>query len=362
MRVLSTPGSQAAAAVAAEPSDPPAEPSDSPAVKALAVLRGARRQPLFVTTVRRLQLPAELAMATPADLQEAQDINHLLKVQYMKLQTAMFRWAIRNKQVRDAKQNQTDIRRKKKTVGGARLRELLQLEAAVKAMFSDAQLRAIIHQHKNSGDKPRKFKAHWGEEDLRRVLQLRALGSDKVLDYIREQMKIPLPSLHTTRKRCAKTPELSEAYREMVQKGYDRRGRCPDCQRQLDTINGVIGADEGPPRSDGEPEPEPGEEEEAPLDPRLPQTVPRPARPRKRRRASAAAPSARKKVRAVPATHRDWPETSDSDAELSDPGIWGRVERSLNPVLGCGAPGGGGQPPDFRDSDYRLQNVRRAWR
>ncbi|XP_043220549.1 uncharacterized protein LOC122380962 [Amphibalanus amphitrite] len=347
IRVLAVPGAPRpggappAAAAAGQPGAPRpggGPPAAAAADQPLVVLRdtsaaAAKKLPLFVTQLlHRNELPDSLASFTPTSLEAAQEANHRLKVQYLQLQATMLRWAIQNKKARDAAaaaQRDSESRRRRRTVGGARLRQLLRLETAVKAMFTEAQLRAIVHEHGGSDKQKRKFKPHWGEEDLRRALELRAVaGSDRVVEHVREKMKIPLPGTQTIRKRCMQSPELTSVYREMVQKGQESRRRCADCRRQLATIDGVIGADrERPPSgadsdSDGEQPP---------------------------RRAIEAAVAAE----AAAAAARGWPDTSDSDAELSDPGVWSRIERAMM--------GAGGRPPDAYDTDDRAA-VRRAWR
>ena len=175
-----------------------AAPADAPAGDApLMVLRRERdvkKTPTVLDKVKQHKLPDSVVMSTPSDLQQAQDVNHQLKVQFLNMQATLLKWAVQSKRLRDStlkEAKQKKEKSKKQTVSDVRLRELLRLEAAVKGMFTESQIRAISREHSAA----RKGGSHWGEEDLRRVLELRAISSDRVLDHVRDKMKIPLPTM-----------------------------------------------------------------------------------------------------------------------------------------------------------------------
>ena len=310
---------------------PPPEAAPTAATRTLGeeplvILRNDRspREPSILRQLRANQLSDSMATFMPSDLREAKEANHRLKVQFVNLQAAMLKWAIKNKKIRDntLKKKGDGSDEPTKTLCGPRLRELLRLEAAVKAMFTEAQIRAIISNDDDAsrGKSTKKLrKNHWGEEDLRRMLELRAISSDKVLEHLRQKMKIPLPMLKTARVRCKKSPMLSEAYKEMLQKREQNQKLCDMCKRQMNTIDGVVDAkDDKLAEVEGQ----------SPFGRQFVQRVPKHdqdtagARPKKRRRTPAAATSVKKR-RATAAL--DWPDTSDSDAELSDPGMWGQT-------------------------------------
>ena len=285
----------------------------------LVILRNNHeRVPSIVRQLRANQLSGRMATFIPSDLREAKELIYELKVQFLNLQGVMLKWAIRNKKIRDytlKKKRGDGSDESASTVRRPRLRKLLRLEAAVKAMFTEAQIRAIIRDHSDAscGESTKKLrKNHWGEEDLRRMLELRAISSDKVLEHVREKMKIPLPTLHITRLRCKMSPMLTEAYKEMLQKREQNKKLCDKCERQINTIDSVADAMDSKSAE---------VEVESPFGCQFEQRVPKydhdtaGARPKKRRRTAAAATSAAKKnCRAAAAL--DWPDTSDSDAEL----------------------------------------------
>ena len=216
--------------------------------------RRAKKLPTLLTKMQPYQryLDSDSFTETPADLEEAQAFNYQLKVQFLKLQTTMLRWGIKNKKIHDSalkEVEQKQERFKKKTASGARLRELLRLETAVKSVFSPSQIKVITRLHggkgsSTAGDPPAKPSggAHWDEDDLRRVLELRAISSDRAVSYVREKLKVPLPTMAAVKLRCAKSPELNEAYKVMLAEREERQKRCDACDRQLNTIDEVIEA------------------------------------------------------------------------------------------------------------------------
>ena len=351
---------------------PPTEAAPTAATRVLGegplvILRNDRssKEPSILRQLRANQLSDSMTNFMPSDIHEAKEANHRLKIQLLNLEAVLLKWVMKNK-IRDDALKKKAEDNDENTVRGPRLRELLRLEAAVKAMFTEAQIRAIIRNHDAScGDATEKLRKHpWGDEDLRRMLELRAISSDKVLDHVREKMKIPLPTLSTARLRCEKSPMLTEAYKKMLQKREQNQKLCSMCKCQMNTIDGVVDAkDDKPAEVEGE----------SPFGRQFVQRVSKHdqdtagARPKKRRRTPAAAKSAAKKRRSTAAV-LDWPDTSDSDAELSDPGMLGRVLASRvkwHPeVIGGSAPPDRPPPPPRRmESDsFGYGQAQRPWR
>ena len=327
---------------------PPGEPP-------LVILRNDRSSdaPSILRQLRANQLSDSMATFTPSDFQEAKEAHHQLKVQFLNLQAVMLSWAITNKRLRNTHQKRAKEEGKGEvSILAPRLRELLRLEAAVKAMFTETQLKAIVRNHKDASRDvlaEKRKQLQWDEEDLCRMLELRAISSDKVVNHVREKMKIPLPTMKTAKLRCAKSLKLSIAYKEMLQAQEKKQMLCGMCERQVNTIDGVIDAKD----SSG------GWGGESPFGRQFMQRVSHRgqdtvgSKPKKRRRTtptttSTTSPTKKKKKKRRHAA-LDWPDTSDSDAELSDPGVWGRFPPSRvswHPeVIGGGAPPGRRPPP-----------------
>ena len=343
----------------------------APGEEPLVILRNDRsdlgtRVPSILRQLRATQLPDSMATFMPSDFQEAQEAHHQLKLKFLNLQAVLLRWAMKNKKLRKTELSE-DTKpgngKEEPTVRGPRLRELLRLEAAVKAMFTESQLKAIVrnYQDSSSGEPAEKRcrKQQWGEEDLRRMLELRAISSDKVVDHVREKMKIPLPGLQAARLRCKSSPALNEVYKEMLRKREVNQKLCSMCKGQLNTINDVI---DGKDKFDDV-------TEEPPFGRQFVQHVPEldhdtaGSRPKKRRRTAPTTTSPTKKKKRRQAA-LDWPDTSDSDAELSDPGVWGRLPSArlswAPDVIGGGAPSG--RPPHNPSTDpFGYEHSQRSW-
>ncbi|KAF0289461.1 hypothetical protein FJT64_012311 [Amphibalanus amphitrite] len=276
--------------------------------------------PPILTLLKDNQLSERAANAVPSNLREAKEVNHQLKTQYLNLQASVLKWAMQNKVHND---RLIEAAEKRKALADSardsRLRYLLRLEAAIKDMFTEAQIRHIIRRYEDSSgvSADKRTVIQWGEADVLRMLELRAISSDTVIRHVRDKMNIPLPTLKTVKLRCTKSPALSEAYVDMLQKSEANQKRCDMCERQVSTIDEVIG-DGGPqPRADAN---RFGRSYE--------QGVPQPshrlqgARPKKRRTTDTATVSgakSRRRVRPAPG----WLDSSDSSVsggQLCGPG------------------------------------------
>ncbi|XP_037088281.1 uncharacterized protein LOC119108843 [Pollicipes pollicipes] len=214
----------------------------------LVVLREQAPPLSFVAKLREHELSDEMTTFSPSDLQEALSVNQRLKIQNLSMQAAFLSWVIKNKRLGDMKVRlaQERYRRKSaKVVTRKRLKELLRLEKSVKSMFTEAQVRAITRDFSVSLHEKKKV-VQWGEEDVIRTLELRAISSDEVLNHVKRNMKIPLPSMLTVKQRCQKSPKLNEMYRAITTK-RNAEPHCGMCQRALSTIDDVAEATVGRP-------------------------------------------------------------------------------------------------------------------
>ena len=305
---------------------PPATSASADGEEPLVILRNDRSSntPSILRQLRANKLSDSMATFIPSSSEEAKDVTHQLKVQLLNLEAVMLKWAMKHKELRKADICEETEGNEEPTVqGGHRLRQLLRLESAVKAMFTESQLNAIVRNHEDSssGDPAEKRRGQrWGEEDLRRMLELRAISSDKVVDHVREKMKIPLPGMKAARLRCKKSPKLNEAYKEMLKKREENQKLCSMCERQMNVIDGVV---DGKDKVDDV-------DEESPFGRKFVQHVPEldqdtaGSRPENRRRTAPTTTSPAKKKKKQRHAEIDWTDTSDSDADLSDPGVWGR--------------------------------------
>ncbi|XP_037073506.1 uncharacterized protein LOC119094551 [Pollicipes pollicipes] len=159
----------------------------------LASEEGAPRRPDLTERLDALVPPTRDAILPPTNMREALDMVHQLRLQNLSLQAELMRTGGEH------------LRRGRKkvmaTITAERLHHLEKLETAVERVFTPSQIRAMSHGFKRNS-------VQWREEDFRRAVTLRSLCSNKMFEYVRNDMKIPLPSIETLKLRCPNYPKL----------------------------------------------------------------------------------------------------------------------------------------------------------
>ncbi|XP_037092760.1 uncharacterized protein LOC119112632 [Pollicipes pollicipes] len=224
----------------------------------LVVLRDEVSPLNVIGMLREYELSDEMMAHTPSDLQEAVEVNQRLKIQNLAMLAAILDWIVKKpmewglkdklthskkcaEQVVKANSTQTTPRRCfEQVVKRKRLKELLHLEKSIQGIFTEAQIKGITRDFSARIQEKRRKVVLWSEEDMRRTMELRSIGSEDVLNHVRWRMKIPLPSMETVKWRCRKSPELNAMYRSMLTKGNEGP-HCGLCQRALGAVDDVAG-------------------------------------------------------------------------------------------------------------------------
>ena len=174
--------------------------------------------------------PARETMLPPTTMKQALDVINDLRLRNLRLQTQLLRAG--TEPMRESYESISLQRTRGRgshkelaMVHATRLNKLEKLEAGVERVFSPIQIAVLC------GTKSRSSVKKWPEADMRKAVELRAMCSRKVFEFVRGPLGLPLPCINTLEIGCKRYPDLEEELKRALGAPAPR---CPTCRRNRD--------------------------------------------------------------------------------------------------------------------------------